>query len=140
MPEIRHARPGDHDGAIQLWRDAAMGTMTEEEWKSVIASPTSILPVADDAGQVVGTGIAAYDGWRAYIYHVAVAPASRGQGLAKALMGEAEAQLAQAGAHRVFAMVHEDNPSGLALATVMGYELEGDIVAVKELDEPGTAG
>ena len=140
MPEIRHARSGDHDGAIQLWRDAAMGTTTEEEWKSIIASPTSILLVADDEGQVVGTGIAAFDGWRAYMYHVAVAPAYRGQGLAKALMGEVEAQLAAAGAQRVFAMVHEDNPNGLALATVMGYELEGDVVAVKELEEPATAG
>ncbi len=139
MPAIRAARPDDHDGAIQLWRDAAMGTMTEEEWQTVIASPTSVLLVAEDAGRVVGAGIAAFDGWRAYIYHVAVAPAYRGQGLAKTLMGEAEGLLAQAGAHRVFAMVHEDNPSGLALATVMGYELEGDVVGVKELDEPGTA-
>ena len=54
-----------------------------------------------------------------------------------ALMGDAEALLAQAGAHRVFAMVHGDNPNGLALATVMGYELEGDVVAVKELEDPG---
>ena len=43
------------------------------------------------------------------------------------------------GAHRVFAVVHEDNPNGLALATVMGYELEGNAVAVKELEEPGAA-
>ena len=135
MPQIRCAQRSDHDAAIQLWRDAGLGTMTEQEWNAVVASPTSILLVADKGDEIVGAAIGAFDGWRAYVYHVAVDPAHRRHGLAKSLMAEAEAQLANAGAQCVFAMVHGDNTDGLALATVMGYEPEGDVVLVKELEE-----
>ena len=34
-------------------------------------------------------------------------------------------------------MVHERNAAGLALATVMGFEPEGDLVLVKDLAEEG---
>lgn len=135
MSQIRYAYPSDHDAAMRLWREGGLGEMTEAEWHAVIESPTSVLLVAEEDGEVVGTVVAAFDGWRAYISHVAVAAAHRGHGIAKALMGEAEGQLARVGARRAFVTVHQENPPGLALAAVMGYELEGEVVAVKELAE-----
>ena len=95
--------------------------------------------VADEAGQLIGAALATFDGWRAFLYHVAIDEAFRGQGVAKALIAEAEARVAAAGAHYLYALVHEENAAGLALATVMGFEPEGDVVLVKDLveDDPG---
>ena len=140
MAEIRPAQAADHDQTLRLWRDAGLGTMTEAEWHAVIASPTSILLVAEEDAAIVGAAIAAFDGWRAYIYHVTVAPSYRRRGLARALMSGAETLLAQAGAQRVFAMVHQENPAGLALSAIMGYEPEGEVILVKELEEVLSAG
>ena len=140
MAEIRPAQAADHSGAIGLWREAGLGTLTEAEWHAVIDRPTSILLVAEEDAEIIGAVIAAFDGWRAYIYHVAVAPAHRQHGLARRLMSAAETLLAQAGAQRVFAMVHQENPAGLALSAIMGYEPEGEVILVKELEETEPAG
>ena len=77
--------------------------------------------------------VAAFDGWRAYIYHVAVAGDVRRQGLAHDLMAEAERYLLSAGARHVFVTVHEDNTEGLALVGATGYLPEGEIVLAKRL-------
>ena len=135
MSRIRVAHPADHDPAMRIWSESGLAEMTAAEWRSTLQTPTSVLLVAEEAGALVGTAVAAFDGWRAYIYHVAVTPSHRGHGVGKALMGEAETWLARVGARRIFVTVHEENPGGLALATVMGYDLEGEVVAVKELAE-----
>ncbi len=75
--------------------------------------------------------VAAFDGWRAYLYHVAVVPEHRGEGLAKLLMDEAVTGLRAAGARRAFALVNEKNTAGLALCATMGFEPEGDVAWVK---------
>jgi len=98
--------------------------------------PSAILLVADDEGVLVGAAVAAYDGWRAYIYHVAVAPSQQRKGIASILMADAERQVYERGARRIYVMVSEDNPSGLALAAATGYEPNRDLVLVKTLPTP----
>jgi ribosomal protein S18 acetylase RimI-like enzyme len=95
--------------------------------------------VAEDGGRIIGAAVASFDGWRAYIYHVAVAPEARRQGIARELMDASEERLRQRGARRVYALVNGDNTAGLALAAVSGYMPEGDVVMEKELlSESGT--
>ena len=133
MPEIRRAHDHDRDGILDLWITSGLGKMSDDEWNAIIATPSTSVLVADDGGAIVGAAIASFDGWRAYIYHVAVAPAHRHRGLAKALMTEAEEHVAREGAARVYVMVHDENTAGLALSTVLGYVPEGDIALVKDL-------
>ena len=134
---VRPASALDHDAAIRLWEHVGFPTMAEEEWYAIVSNPASFALIAEERGEVVGAAIAFFDGWRAFIYHVAVAETQRGQGVAKALMSEAETLVSGAGARYVYAMVHERNAAGLALATVMGFEPEGDLVLVKDLAEEG---
>ena len=131
MWQIRRARGKDHEAVAKLWDSAGLGRTEEEEWQAITESSTTSLLVAEAEGEIVGTIVAAFDGWRAYIYHVAVAPALRGQGLAKALIAEAEQYLHQHGAKRIYALINGDNTAGLALCASMGYEPEGDIAFVK---------
>lgn len=137
MATIREATTADHDAVIELWRGAGFGSTTEEEWNAVLTGNSARPLLAEDGGRIVGAAVASFDGWRAYIYHVAVASDARRQGIAKQLMGQAEAYLRQRGARRVYALVNGDNTAGLALAAVEGYMPEGDVVMEKELAGAG---
>jgi GNAT superfamily N-acetyltransferase len=109
MWRIRQAGPEDHDAVLALWREVDLGQTEEDEWKAITEGPAATLLLAEDEGTLLGTAVAAFDGWRAYIYHVAVAPPYRQRGLAKALMAEAEEHLRRKGARRVYVLVHETN-------------------------------
>lgn len=132
---IRRAVPEDHDSVLQLWKSARFPDILEREWYAIVSNPGTYALIAEEDDQVIGTAVASFDGWRAFIYHVAVDPVHRGQGIAKELMAEAETLVCAAGARHMFAMVQGENPAGLALATVMGFEPEGDLVLVKPLVE-----
>ena len=132
MTEIRRAQLADHDALVDLWVDAGLGRTSEGEWNAIIAQPTTVVLVAADGEEIVGSAIASFDGWRAYIYHVAVASNRRHRGEAKELMREAEEHLFREGAGSIYVMVHEQNTAGLALCGAMNYVPEGELVLVKE--------
>ena len=130
---IRPATSADHDAVIELWRETGLGQAAPDEWDVLITGSTNAVLVAEEAGRLIGTAIASYDGWRAYIYHVAVSSAHRRRGVAHALMREAEQYLLGAGARHVYVAVHEENTEGFALVAATGYLPEGERVLVKGL-------
>ena len=132
MPEIRRANLDDHAQIQKLWAGAGWGRMDEPEWNVIISSPTVYVFVAEENERLAGVTIASFEGWRAYVYRVAVAPEHQHRGLAKALMAEAEAHVAREGARYIYVMVAEENTGGLALVEAMGYRPEGSVVYIKE--------
>lgn len=134
MVEIRRANSSDHDGLVDLWVETGLGRLEESEWDVLIAHPAAAVLIAEDEGSVVGAAVASFDGWRAYIYHVAVDEESRHKGVARALMDEAAGHLFGEGASAIYVMVHEENTGGLALAAAAGYMPEGEIVLVRQSD------
>jgi ribosomal protein S18 acetylase RimI-like enzyme len=131
--EIRPARPAERAAIKQLWLAAGMGEPAQEELDALMLHETSRVLVAMVDGEVGGTAVASYDGWRAYIYHVAVAPALRRKGIGHELMAEAERYLRSSGARYVYLTVNEENTEGLALAAEAGYVPEGEIVLARRL-------
>jgi ribosomal protein S18 acetylase RimI-like enzyme len=72
------------------------------------------LIAAESEDEIVGSVIAGFDGWRGNLYRLAVHPKLRRQGLARALVAEAEGRLAARGAKRITALVvaeHSDAKS-----------------------------
>jgi ribosomal protein S18 acetylase RimI-like enzyme len=132
---VRRALPGEQDRVVALWADAGLAAPTAEEWTTLAERNTSVLLVAEAAQELVGCAVATFDGWRAYIYHVAVAEVARHGGVAHALMEAAESYLQDAGAQYVYVMVPEENTAGLALAGSTGYSPEGDLVLSKALTD-----
>ena len=82
--------------------------------------------VARSDGRVVGTVMGGWDGRRAYVYHLAVAPERRRQGIADALMDELEERFRALGAVKAKLQILVDNDVSRAFFAHRGYLLETD--------------
>ncbi|MBI2765093.1 MAG: GNAT family N-acetyltransferase [Chloroflexi bacterium] len=131
--KIRAAENADREQVQELWAACGLSQASESEWGSLLGRETSAMLLAADGDEIVGSAIASFDGWRAYIYHVAVAEEHRRRGIAFDLLATAEEYLLGAGARHVYVMVNQENTEGLALVGSQGYLPEGEIVLVKPL-------
>lgn len=122
--DLRPARLEDIPGVLALWRVAAPATSTDTAGAltALLARDPGALIVAEDAGRIVGSVIAAWDGWRGSIYRLAVAPGHRRRGLGRRLLGAGEAQLDRGGAQRMHAIVVETNERALAFWDSTSWE------------------
>ncbi len=130
---IRPAAMSDRDAIQSLWEEAGLGRAAPDEWDALMSGDTAVVLVADDNGAIAGTGVASFDGWRAYIYHVAVDSRYRRQGIGHQLIQDAERYLMSCGARYVFVAVNQDNPEALALVASEGYLPENEIVLAKRM-------
>ena len=110
---IRPARPDEVRQVLALWQEADSTpsvTDTPGELMKLLGEAVAVLLVAEADGRLVGTVIGGWDGWRGNIYRLAVSPAYRRRGLARALVAEADRWLARMGARRISALVEHDHP------------------------------
>jgi ribosomal protein S18 acetylase RimI-like enzyme len=109
---IRHGQVEDVEALLAFWRVAAEGTDRHDDPAKVSAlierDPEAVL-IAEVDGEMAGTLIAGWDGWRAHLYRLAVDPARRRRGIGTALLRAAEERFAAFGAFRADAMVLLDN-------------------------------
>jgi hypothetical protein len=132
--EIRPAStPAEVESIQRLWDECGLGRAEPDEIDALMENATTAVLVAIAGNDAIGTAIASFDGWRAYIYHVAVAPGARRSGLGHRLIAEAERYLKSAGARYVYVTVQEQNTEGLSLVGATGYLPEGEIVLTKRL-------
>jgi purine-nucleoside phosphorylase/ribosomal protein S18 acetylase RimI-like enzyme len=126
-PVVRDCRPEDADAVLALWREAGATvsrTDTAPDLLRALADSTAVVLVAQREGRLVGSVIGSFDGWRGNLYRLAVHPAHRRQGLARALVAEVERRLARQGAKRVTALVERDHPGALAFWQAAGYAVD----------------
>ena len=95
--------------------------------RAVADSPAAVL-VAEVEGQVIGSVIGSFDGWRGNIYRLAVHPDYRRQGIARALVAEVERQLARQGAKLISAWVEKEHPWAMGFWRAIGYEVDTRMV------------
>jgi ribosomal protein S18 acetylase RimI-like enzyme len=82
--------------------------------------------VARGGGRILGTVMGGWDGRRAYVYHLAVAPDRRREGIADALMDELESRFRVLGALKAKLQILVDNDASRAFFARRGYVLETD--------------
>lgn len=90
-----------------FWKSAAAGESATDDSTSInilFKQREGAVLVAEVDGEIVGTVLAAFDGWRGNIYRLAVLPSHRGQGIARRLVREAEHRLGIQGAKRLVAL------------------------------------
>jgi ribosomal protein S18 acetylase RimI-like enzyme len=122
---IRHCRVEEAKTLLELWRQAGAmpsATDTAEDIVQAIIGGHACVLVAELEDQIVGSVIGGFDGWRGNIYRLVVHPEHRRQGIARALVGEAERWLAQQGAKRITALVEHAHGLATAFWEGAGYE------------------
>ncbi|MFZ0173645.1 MAG: GNAT family N-acetyltransferase [Acidimicrobiales bacterium] len=126
---IRAAGRDDLPAILALWTEAeveAGHTDNLDSLERLIAHDPGALLIAELGGSVVGSIIAAWDGWRGSVYRLAVAPSQRRGGLGRRLLAEAEARLAGLGAVRLQAIVVETDPLATAFWRSSGWPQQAE--------------
>jgi ribosomal protein S18 acetylase RimI-like enzyme len=122
---IRNATEEDIAAVLDLWvaADSVPSVSDSSDGLARLLShdPEALL-VAELGCVVVGSLIAAWDGWRGSFYRLAVLPERRREGLATMLLREGERRLCERGAIRLTAIVADEEPGAMAFWRAVGYE------------------
>jgi ribosomal protein S18 acetylase RimI-like enzyme len=112
---IRSATPGDVEDVLALWSEAGSHptiTDTSADLIRLLEEHPEALLLAELDGLLAGSLIAAWDGWRANLYRLAVATRYRRRGVGRALVLEAGRRLQQRGVRRIsLYVVAADEPA-----------------------------
>jgi ribosomal protein S18 acetylase RimI-like enzyme len=123
---IRPASEHDVERVLALWETAGSAETITDTREGVLglldADPEALLVAESDGGEIVGSLIASWDGWRGSFYRLAVHPEQRRQGIATALLREGERRLLARGTARLTAIVTDDDPDAMSFWTATGYE------------------
>ena len=127
---LRSATVADVDGLLGLWREAAenagRAADTHEAVTALLSRDPDAVIMAEQDGELVGSVIAGWDGWRCHLYRLAVRPAWRRRGVGSALLRAAEDRFKAVGAARADAMVLDGNDLGQSLWRASGYRRQDD--------------
>jgi len=124
---IRPGRAGDVGSVLDLWRRAEASpspTESADDLRGLLARDPEALLLADSGGEIVGSLIAGWDGWRGTFYRLAVDPGYRRRGLATAMVRAGEERLQALGAQRLNAIVESEEADAMAFWAAAGYELQ----------------
>jgi ribosomal protein S18 acetylase RimI-like enzyme len=112
----RELRTDDYDAVVALWKSVDGVEVAEGDAKEEIAAYLKRNPglsrVAEDRDGIVGAALCGHDGRRGLIYHLAVSPRRRAQGIGQRLLAECVSGLRKAGLKRALIFVAEDNAAG----------------------------
>ncbi|MEU8759337.1 GNAT family N-acetyltransferase [Streptomyces sp. NPDC048659] len=121
---IRAALAADLDAVLAFWKTAAEGTSISDDRAGVarlVERDPGALLLAELDGELVGTVIAGFDGWRCHLYRLAVHPGRRRRGIGGALLAAAEERFVRLGGRRADAMVLDRNELGQAAWRAAAY-------------------
>lgn len=127
---LRGASAADIDGLLAMWAEAAENNSRPPDTRAAVSAlldrdPDAVI-LAEHDGELIGSIIAGWDGWRCHLYRLAVRPAWRKQGLGSALLSTAENRFKALGAARIDAMVLDSNDLGQYLWRASGYRKQDD--------------
>lgn len=133
---IRAYIDADFERVVALWHACGLLRPWNEPTYDIAlcrSTPSSELFVglagnSDDAMKLIATVMTGSDGHRGWMYYLAVDPARHRQGLARAMVRQAENWLAALGIRKVELMVRDDNEAVRAFYEKIGYAVEPRII------------
>lgn len=129
MIEYDQLAPEDYEAALALWNSCpgVRANETPAEFARILARNPGLSPAARAAGELVGAVFCCHDGRRGYLYHLGVAPAFRGQGIARELVARSLAGLSAAGIRRCSIHSIVGNDAGEQFWLRLGWRLRADL-------------
>ena len=131
--QIRIMTMEDYDNVYALWAGTpGMGMRSLDDSPAGIErflgrNPVSCF-VAEEGERLAGAILCGHDGRRGYIYHAAVHPDFRRQGIGRALVQAALDALAEEGILKVALVVFETNENGNRFWESAGFSKRNDLV------------
>lgn len=131
--QIRKMTLKDYEAVYGLWLSCkGMGLNTVDDSRDGIErflrrNPDTCF-VAESGGVIVGAIIAGSDGRRGYIYHTAVSPEQRRQGIASKLVDAVMSALEEIGIEKAALVVFDRNADGNAFWEKSGFVVREDLV------------
>ena len=130
---IRAMTVNDYEKVYDLWMSCrGMGLNDLDDSAEGIARFLQRNPgtcfVAAEGDAIAGAVTAGHDGRRGYIYHTAVRPEYRRQGIGQKLVDAALQALKGCGIHKVALVVFEKNETGNAFWEEMGFTVRDDLI------------
>ena len=130
--KIRKMVMEDYEKVYQLWMSCAgMGLNNLDDSKTGIEKFLKRNPdtcfVAEDH-EIIGVILAGNDGRRGYIYHTAVHPDYRKQGIAANLVDHVEKAMVELGIHKAALVVFDRNDTGNMFWEKQGFTVREDLI------------
>lgn len=137
---IRPFHDDDTEAVVALWRAAGLTRPWNDPHRDIARKRTvqpELFLVGEVEGRVIASAMAGYDGHRGWVNYLAVDPAHRGRGHARALMAEVERLLTALGCPKVNLQVRADNDEALGFYAALGYSVDAAVSLGKRLvDDP----
>ena len=122
---IRNATPADIDAVLALWDTAGPPSKsladTDEGVRRLLGRDPDALLVCEEDGEIVGTAVVTFDGWRCFVYRMAVATTHRRRGIGGALVAAAEERIRGLGGVRADILILKDDEQARAFWGSLGY-------------------
>jgi ribosomal protein S18 acetylase RimI-like enzyme len=127
----------DYDEVIAFWRGQKGIGLNESDSREQIAQFLARNPgmslVVRNGRQLVGAVLAGHDGRRGYLYHLAVNPAYRQQGLGRQIVARCLREFHRLGLHKCNINVFGNNGSGQAFWKRIGFAGRQDLLPMQKL-------
>lgn len=142
--QISEMTPDEICDALDLWkRCEGIGLSDADERKALtrfLNRNPGLCFTAQIDGKLIGTCLCGSDGRRGYLYHLAVDPILRRQGIGKMLVERVFAGLEAMDIHKCHIMVYGSNELGLKFWKQTGWSLRPEIVLMSYNILPEKAG
>ena len=99
-----------------------------DELRRVVTNPAAALVLAVVEGEIIGTLLGTFDGWRGNMYRLVVHPGRRREGIARRLVRHVEQIFAEWGVRRITVLIEVDRPWADEFWTAVGYPRDHHIV------------
>jgi len=137
---LRGFQADDTDAVIALWERCGL-TRPWNDPRKDIARKLRVNPelflVAEQAGSIIGTVMAGYEGHRGWINYLGVDPAHQRQGIGRLLMSAAEEKLQTCGCSKINLQVRSTNAAVINFYQALGYAVEEVASLGKRLEHDG---
>ena len=128
---IREFEVKDHSAVIKIWQSLFRNDPPWNNPASIIkrkqAFQSELFLVGEENRIVVATVLGGYDGFRGWVYHLAVEPDKRRVGIARQMMDAIEKKLKDLGCIKINLQIRVTNLDVVAFYEAIGYSKENHI-------------
>lgn len=129
---IRAMQQADYEEVRAMWQVTSRRALSKSDGREEICRylkrNEGLSVVAVEDGKIIGAVLVGHDGRRGFLHHMAVLPAYRRHGVAKAMAQQALTGLKNEGIDKTHIFVFADNRAGQAFWSSMGFMQREDVL------------